>query len=71
MDYGELVGGSWVEGGSPRRPVDGGEVGREKVADGGADERVPDWNFGSASRRGHMGSSSCTWLGHRRMEHDG
>jgi hypothetical protein len=41
LDQGELDGGGWVEGGSPRRAVDGGEVNGGEVIDGGADGWLP------------------------------
>jgi hypothetical protein len=71
LDQEQPVGGSWAEGVSSRRAINGGVVDDGEVVDGGADERLRERNFGSVSNRGQRGSLWYTWLGQRRMEHDG
>jgi hypothetical protein len=71
LDQGESVGDCWAEGGSPRRAVNGSEIGDRKVVDGGVDERLPELNFSSISSRARRRSSQYPWLGQRRSEHTG
>jgi hypothetical protein len=53
---GETIGGSWVEGGSPRRAIDGGKLSARWELDDGADQRSPAVAFESQGNGVPQGS---------------